>query len=391
MPNVPAYIIYLLCVVTGIAVCSFSIPYIIAVAKVKRLFDRPDGNRKIHKTVVPNLGGIGVVLAYLILAGLFVNTNNDGHWHYIVSASLILFVIGVKDDIVAVTPAMKFAAQIAAAIITVGFADIRLHSLHGLFGLHEIPYWYSVIFSIIGCVFVSNAFNLIDGIDGLVGSVSVLCTASLGSSMALLGNYNGACMAFVLMGAIIGFLKFNISPAKIFMGDSGSLVVGFTVSILCIMFINSYNPATKFGLFVTAAPGALLFGLSILAIPVFDSFRVFITRIAKKKHPFHADKTHLHHFLLDAGFSHTHTVMILVIANLMVISVCLMVQSYNPNLALLAMFALSFGLFSILYYMRKNRLQQAELVRERMLAAAKASELAAANNEERAAQLVSSR
>lgn len=343
------------------AICIFSIPNIIAVAKVKRLYDKPDGHRKIHKTVVPNLGGIGVFLAYTVISSLFVDTAVFTNWHYIVGASFILFIVGVKDDIVSLSPSKKFIAQILASFITVVLADVRLKSLHGILGVHELPYLLSIIFSIVGTVFVTNAFNLIDGIDGLAGSISVLCTFTLGTALAFEGHYSGAIMAFTLMGAILGFLKYNIAPATIFMGDSGSLFIGFTVSVLSILFINSYTPGNNLFTHIAHTPqSALLIALSIVVIPVFDSFRVFIARIAKGHHPFHADKTHLHHFLLDSGFSHTRAVMILVTANLIVISTTLSVQDYNPNLALAVMFAVSFGLFTILYYVRKNRLAQVE-------------------------------
>ncbi len=333
---------------------------------VKKLYDKPDGFRKIHKTVIPNLGGVGIFLAYIIITSFFVKTDIFPHWHYVVAASFILFVIGVKDDIVTLTPAKKFLAQLIATIITVIFADIRLQSLHGILGIYTLPYWLSISFSIVGCVFVTNAFNLIDGIDGLAGSISLLCTLTLGISLGFQGNYSAAIMAFTLMGAIIGFLRFNVAPATIFMGDSGSLFIGFTVSVLSILFINSYHPHDFFSLFVHSPQAALIIALSILVIPVFDSFRVFISRIAKGNHPFHADKTHLHHYLLDAGFSHTRTVLILMTANLMVISFALLVQDLNPNLALAILLLVSFGLFSVLYYTRKKRMAQTELLRERI-------------------------
>jgi UDP-N-acetylmuramyl pentapeptide phosphotransferase/UDP-N-acetylglucosamine-1-phosphate transferase len=276
---------------------------------------------------------------------------------------MILFVIGIKDDIISLTPSKKFTAQIIAAIITVYFADIRLHSLHGIMGIHVLPPAYSMAFSIVGCIFVTNAFNLIDGIDGLAGSISILCAATLGISLAFQGNYNGAFMAFALMGSIIGFLRYNLAPAKIFMGDSGSLFIGFTISVLCIIFINSYSPTHLLAKFIHTPKSALIVALSILFIPVFDSFRVFVTRIAKGHHPFKADRSHLHHYLLDLGFSHSRTVTTLLTANLLIIAVSLLVQDYNPNIAIGAILALTFGLFGILYYMRKARLAKTEVIK----------------------------
>lgn len=363
MTNIPPYFIYIFSAVFAGVCSAFSMPRIIIVAKRKKLFDLPDNHRKIHKEVIPNLGGIGIFFATMIGAGILVHpTTEHNWWHYMVSACLILFLIGIKDDIITLTPAKKFMAQIAASVIMVYFADIRLVSLHGIFGVHEMPYWISVCFSIIGCIFVTNAFNLIDGIDGLAGTIGVLCTFTLGTSLAFQGNFNAACFAFALMGALIGFLRYNIAPAKIFMGDSGSLFIGFSISVLCILFINSFTPHHFFAKFVHTPQSALIIALSILFIPVFDSFRVFLTRLAKGKHPFHADKIHLHHFLLDMGFSHTRTVTTLITANLLIISVSLLVQDYNPNIAIIAIFSLTFGLFAILYYMRRARLRKTEVL-----------------------------
>lgn len=376
MNSLPQYLIYLLGGLLGFVLCTVSIPRIIAIAKVKRLFDRPDGNRKIHKNVVPNLGGVAIFLAYIIITSLLIKTQDFQQWNYVVSASFILFILGVKDDIVSLAPAQKLLAQLGASIITVILADIRLKSLHGLIGIYELPYWISVAFTIVGCVFVTNAFNLIDGIDGLAGTITVLCTGIIGISLAVLGNDAAALMAFTLLGAVIGFLRHNISPASIFMGDSGSLFIGYTISVLAILLINNYQPTSILGLFVHTEKSALLVTLSILVIPVFDSFRVFIARIAKGHHPFKADRTHLHHFLLDSGFSHSRTVMILATANLLVVSVALLVQDLNPNLGLGILIAVSIGLFTILYFLRKKRMAETEKLKQETLARVNASQVA---------------
>ena len=358
--NIPPYIIYILVSVIAAAACSLSIPKLIILAKLKKLYDRPDNERKIHTEVVPNLGGVSIFFSSVIIASLFVGTEL-GVWKYIVAATMILFVIGIKDDLISLTPSKKFAAQILAAFITVYFADIRLESLHGIFGIYELSGWYSYAFSIIGCIFVTNAFNLIDGIDGLAGSISVLCTFVLGICLALQGNHNVAIVAFTLMGAIVGFLKHNLAPAKIFMGDAGSLFIGFMISILCISFINSFHPEQTIGSVIHTPSSALLLALSVLFIPVFDSFRVIISRLVDGRYPFKADRTHLHHLLLDLGFSHTRIVTILIIANLLIISVSLMVQDYDPNLGIMTVLALAFGLFGILYIMRRSQLAKTEV------------------------------
>ncbi len=360
MNNLYPYLNYALAAALALVLSMFSLPRIILIAKRKKLYDLPDNNRKIHKEVIPNLGGIGIFFATMIVASFFIQTT-DQWWHYVVSSSLILFIIGLKDDILILTPAKKFMAQILAAIVTVIFADIRLHSLHGILGVYEMPYWLSVGFSIVGTTFIINAFNLIDGIDGLAGSIGSLCSFTLGVALAFQGNYNAACFAFALFGGLVGFLRYNRSPARIFMGDSGALFIGFSISILSILFINSFAPHQFFAEFVHTPQGALLAALAVLFIPVFDSFRVFVVRIARGKHPFHADRIHLHHLLLDLGFSHNRIVSILLVANLLIISLALALQDYNPNIAILGILCLAFGLFTMLYVRRKVRLEKLEV------------------------------
>jgi UDP-GlcNAc:undecaprenyl-phosphate GlcNAc-1-phosphate transferase len=366
MITLQPYLLYIFACVTAFIISLVSIPRIIYVSKRKRLFDVPDNKRKIHINTVPNLGGIGIFFAYIIVTSVFINTSSLDKWNYISASSLLLFLTGINDDLVTIGPNKKFLAQFVAALITVCFADIRINSLHGFFGVEQLPYWVSVGFSVLGVIFVTNAFNLVDGIDGLAGSIAVLCSFILGVCLAMLGNVGAACIAFSLMGAVIGFLRYNISPAKIFMGDTGSLVIGFTIAILCMIFFHSFPASiatastTEFPLLTTvhSIRGGMVIALSVLFVPVFDSFRVFITRMLKGGSPFKADRTHLHHYLLDLGFSHGQTVAILITSNILIIVVALLVQDYDPNVALLSIFGLTFILFGILYYMRRNRLAQ---------------------------------
>ncbi|HRO43553.1 MAG TPA: MraY family glycosyltransferase [Flavipsychrobacter sp.] len=367
MNQIPPYVLFVAIPLLAAVACGFSIPKIILLAKRKKLFDLPDNHRKIHKEVVPNLGGVGIFFSFAIVASIFIKFETFHTWNYLIAASMILFVVGIKDDIISLTPTKKFLAQIVAAVITVYVADIRLFSLHGILGIDVMPGWLSVVFSIVGCIFITNAFNLIDGIDGLAGTIGVLCSFALGTCLFIQENYSAAYVAFALMGAIMGFLRYNIAPARIFMGDSGSLFIGFTISVLSIIFINSFDPSNNLlASFIHTPKGALIFALSVLFIPVFDSFRVFVTRIAKGHSPFRADRTHLHHYLLDLGFSHSNTVTTLITANLLIISVSLLVQDLNPNIAIAAILTLTFGLFAILYFMRKSRLAKTEIIKSKL-------------------------
>ena len=352
----PAYIVYLLTFICALSASLYSVPKIIYVAKRKRLFDKPDNDRKIHVNIIPNLGGIGIFFSFIIVTSLFITYPLVEKWSYIIASCIVLFLIGVNDDLIAVGAYKKFMAQFVAAFITVCLADIRINSLHGIFGVFQMPYWYSVIFTILGVMFITNAFNLIDGIDGLAGSLGVLVTFLLGACLGRLDNIGGACIAFSIMGATIGFLRYNIAPAKIFMGDTGSLLIGFIISILSILFVHSYTVYNPLVAIIHSHKGAMIVALSFLFVPIFDSFRVFIKRAIKGISPFKADRSHLHHYLLDMGFTHSKSVAVLLTSNILIITVALLVQDFEPNIAVGCVLAVAGILFSILFAMRRNKL-----------------------------------
>jgi UDP-N-acetylmuramyl pentapeptide phosphotransferase/UDP-N-acetylglucosamine-1-phosphate transferase len=363
MIAIQPYYLYLLAVIGSLAISLFSIPNIIYIAKKKRLFDMPDNHRKLHTRIVPNLGGVGIFFAFFITASLF--SLRFTSWNYIATACLILFITGLKDDLVNISPSKKFIAQAFAATITVTLGDVRLDSLGGLFGIHQLPDWASIPFSIVGCIFVTNAFNLIDGIDGLAGTIGVYICVMLGLCLAAFGNTNAAILAFSLSGALIGFLKSNLPPARIFMGDTGSLLIGFVVSVLGIMTINGFLAGGSIAGIVVSdpSPGIFVITLAILFLPVFDTFRVFTMRILRGHSPFRADRTHLHHYLLDIGLSHGQTVSVILLANILLTSLSLFVQHYNINIAIASLLIFMLGMYSILVYMRRSHLQLGDVSR----------------------------
>jgi UDP-GlcNAc:undecaprenyl-phosphate/decaprenyl-phosphate GlcNAc-1-phosphate transferase len=349
------WLLYLSALILSMLLCMSAIPRIIYISKKKKIFDLPDSERKVHKEVIPNLGGIAIFLGFSVIASLFINPAEFSKWNYIVAAILILFITGIKDDLINVNPSKKFIAQLAASTIIACLADFRLDNLHGIFGIFELPYWASLFITIIGCTFVSNAFNLIDGIDGLAGTIALICSFFIGLAFAINDSYSPAVICFSLTGALVGFLKFNYNPARIFMGDSGSLVIGFVIAVLAIMLTNNVQMLQS-NLLFHSPKAVLLVALSLLFIPVFDTFRVFTTRLIKGKSPFSADRTHLHHYLLDLGLSHTKTVIILGGASLLIICIALLIQDLPANVCLLVIIGSTFALFSLLYFIRRSRM-----------------------------------
>ncbi|MBS1629249.1 MAG: undecaprenyl/decaprenyl-phosphate alpha-N-acetylglucosaminyl 1-phosphate transferase [Bacteroidetes bacterium] len=351
------YAAYFLAFFAALIISLFSVPNIIYIARRKHLVDVPDNHRKLHARVVPNLGGVGIFFAFFLVSALLIEPLGFLKWNYLAAACLVLFITGLKDDLVAISPTKKFIAQAMAATITVVFADVRLHSLGGLFGIYELPDSIAIPFSIVGCIFVTNAFNLLDGIDGLAGTIGVYITVMLGLFLAAYGRLSEAVMAFAMAGALVGFLRFNLAPAKIFMGDTGSLIIGFVVSMLSIFCINTYHPGGTIDALVGSSSAVFLISLAILCIPVFDTFRVFLLRIARGHSPFHADRTHLHHYLLDLGLSHTRTVGVILAANVAVTALAIGLQGININAALAILLVFMLGLYALLLYLRRSHAQ----------------------------------
>jgi UDP-N-acetylmuramyl pentapeptide phosphotransferase/UDP-N-acetylglucosamine-1-phosphate transferase len=202
------------------------------------------------------------------------------------------------DDVRDLSAKYKFFIQFALALL-MALAGVRIESFHGLFGLYELATPAQYTFTIIAIVGITNAFNLIDGIDGLAGGLGFMSLTTLGIFLTMNGKTEVALIAFALAGAILAFLYFNFNPAKIFMGDTGSLVLGFTIAVLGIRLMQLNT--------LTSLPHAPMFFLGIVFIPVFDTIRVFAIRIWKGRSPFVADKTHIHHLLTTTGFSHAFT------------------------------------------------------------------------------------
>ena len=309
--SLPPYILYLLSILISGVISIYAVRKIIFITRKRKIFDIPDNIRKIHGAQIPSLGGIGVFIGYLATVPFFVTGDFKG-LNYIIISSVILFFTGVYDDIMNMRPSKKLLAQLLATFLTVYFADVRITSFNGAFGIGDLPFWFSIAVTTFLGTFFINVFNFIDGIDGLACMMSILYTAVLGILLALNGDagWVQAGIAFCLLGAIAGLLVFNYAPAKIYMGDTGSMLIGFTVFVLSLLFIQSRNSDIVIKIDLIAA---------VLFLPVFDALRVFVLRIIKGISPLKADRRHLHYYLLDAGWSHAATAWLLVGVNVLTI------------------------------------------------------------------------
>jgi UDP-GlcNAc:undecaprenyl-phosphate/decaprenyl-phosphate GlcNAc-1-phosphate transferase len=329
----------------------FAIPIIIQISKDKKLFDEPD-ERKVHKTVIPNLGGLGIFAGFIIATLMGVPSGIASELQYFAAAATVIFFLGLKDDILVLSASKKFIGQLVAAGIVIKFGGVQLNNMHGFLGIYEIPHIASIVLTIFTIIVITNSFNLIDGVDGLAGSLGVLTTVVFGVYFFMVGQLTYAVMALALSGGIIGFLIYNYSPAKIFMGDTGSLLLGLVNSILVIKFINiAGNSAVKFPL--EASPAI---GFAILMIPLFDTLRVFTLRILDRRSPFSPDRTHVHHFLLDIGFNHRMITLTCVTANIGFIALAYFLRGLGTTTVIGILLLSAFAFIGVIYYSRpKNK------------------------------------
>jgi len=334
-------------------ICYVSIPSILTVAWQKNLFDTPE-ERKAHKTATPTLGGLAIFAGVAIATCLF-TTHDFVDVKFILPSLLIIFFVGIKDDILVVAPMTKIGGQAASAIILVIVGNIRITSMHGFYGITEIPYWLSVIISIFLIIVIINGYNLIDGIDGLSSGLGVIGSLTFGIWFLLNKNYNYAIFAFTLVGSLLAFIRFNLFSRKykIFMGDTGSMLLGLVCAILAIKF-NEFN-YKNFGEYAINSAPAVTFGIMI--VPLFDVLRVMFIRMVLRRGIFQPDKNHIHHKLLDLGFSHKKATFTLLFINVLFIIFVFLAQEFEilRMLLLLLLLGMILSYIPILLLEIKNR------------------------------------
>lgn len=339
--------------VISFVIVVFFTPSLIKVAQLKGLIDKPDEERKLHKGEIPTIGGImifaGTIFAYsLTYPIIYMQT-----FKYEIACMLILFFVGVKDDIIGTAPIKKLAAHFLVALILVLMADVRIKGLHGVLMVNELPEGISIFLSIFTIIVIINAYNLIDGVDGLASGVAFIGSVCFGVWFFAAENLVLSCFSFSLAGSLLGFLGFNFSPARIFMGDSGSLTIGLIIAILALQLIEfekSYvlnEPLDKI-----SKPALVV---AALIYPLYDTLRIFIYRAVRGISPFSADRNHIHHKLQDIGLNHKQVVLVIYAINIGAISVAVALQSFNPSTQFFGVILASFIFFQVpfLYVTKK--------------------------------------
>lgn len=322
----------------GFALVFFTIPPLIRVSIAKHLYDTPNA-RKVSKVVVPTLGGVAIFIGFILSTIIATDGYSFGELKYLIAAVIIMFFIGLKDDMMDISALKKLLAQIATAVLLIAIGDFRFTNLHGVFGLHEINYAGSFILTLFIMIALINSFNLIDGIDGLASGISIVISSVFGTWFLLAGHYEYGITCFSLTGSLIGFFIFNVfgKKNKIFMGDTGSLILGVIMVIFVIKF-NEFNINQTLPYAISAAP---VVSIGILIIPIFDTIRVFFIRLSEKRSPFSPDMNHIHHNFVKLGNSHLISTLYIVSINILVIGFTFALhQSLSINNLLISVFAL---------------------------------------------------
>ena len=337
----------LLSLSVSFAITFLAIPVIISVAEMKKLYDVPD-ERKIHQTPIPSLGGVGIFAGFVLASLLTIGFSTAPEFQFYMAAALVIFFLGVKDDILVISPIKKFIGQVLAAFLIVYKGGIQIQSMHGFLGLYDLPEMYSLVLTYLTVIVIINSFNLIDGVDGLAGSLGLMSTLIFGFYFLNIGQLPYAILAFSLAGSLSAFLIFNFQPARIFMGDTGSLLIGLINAILVVKFINFAGSPTS-AIPILQSPAI---GFSILLIPLLDTVRVFGIRIINRRSPFSPDRNHIHHLMLDKGLSHRTVTLALVGINLLFIGLTFAFREIGCTWLILSVVGIFFTSIGALYFSR---------------------------------------
>ncbi len=335
-------------------VTTQSLPFIIYFSKVKNLTAKVD-ERSSHTSNIPNIGGIGIITGiYIVTLSLSFFILNYEESKFIIAlfiSLLILLFIGFKDDMLGLSATAKLLTEIGTATAFILLTDCRLDNFYGLFGIYEINYFVSIILSIFIFVVTINSYNLIDGIDGLAGGYGVIAMITFLALSISANNIVAIILCTTIIGSLTGFLKFNLSTGKrkIFMGDTGSLVIGFLISVIVIVILTSKNN------YYENFKNIPVIILSVLSFPYIDTLRVMIIRKKQGRKIFDPDKNHIHHKIIECGYSHKKSSVIILVTYLSSILFCFC--TYNMNINYHFLYSLIYAitvLVGLTYFISKN-------------------------------------
>lgn len=333
--------------ITAFFIVLFGMPTLIKVAREKGLMDLPEDPRKIHTRAVPTIGGVMIFAALLINVFFWLAVGPAPATEVFQAGSamavctVIIFFMGLKDDIIGVAASKKLLAHLVVGLILITVGGYEIQTFGGLFGIEKLPEAVSLFFSLFVYIVVVNALNLIDGVDGLAGGYSVIAMSAFAFWFLNTGQTSDAILALTMAGALLGFLVFNFAPARIFLGDSGSLLMGLVAYALSTHVINTPQELVPDAWTGISKP---VIAMSVLAYPLVDTLRVFCLRAARGISPFSPDRNHLHHRLMMRTRNHAKTSLFVYIFSLSILCIAWARPYLFPQLEEEGMF---FGLFAL--------------------------------------------
>jgi UDP-GlcNAc:undecaprenyl-phosphate GlcNAc-1-phosphate transferase len=332
----------------SVAIAYFSTPFSIWVARKIGAIDVPSDGRRMHDHPIPRLGGLSIIISFLIVSYI------AGRYHalllrQIIPGALIIGLLGMVDDAKRLPPWPKLLVQCIAAGIAVA-SGVRVTGI-SLFGTLNLGV-FSVPITVLWIVGITNAVNLIDGLDGLAAGVATIASFSMFLVALIRGQLSMAIMTAIIVGACLGLFPYNRNPARVFMGDTGATFLGFVLSIISVQGLYKYYAAASFVL-----------PLLILGVPIFDTLTAIVRRLAEGKSPFTADRNHLHHKLIDMGLSQRQAVLVLYLVSTVLSLVALLFAVFGVNTGLhflilgLALILLIY--FGIIFFAKRCRIKKA--------------------------------
>lgn len=350
------YLYYSVLFIVSLCATWWIFKKVLNIAKLKNIVDNPDA-RKLQRVPVPVLGGIAVffgMIAAFATAGIIYDVSN---MFAMVCVMTIMLYVGTMDDILGLTPRIRFMIEILVVLLLIYCNDYSINNFHGLWGIYEIPQWIAVPLTVFACVGIINAINLIDGVNGLSSGYCIVTCLIFGFTFLMHGDVNRASLAILSVGALIPFFCHNVfgKESKMFIGDGGTLLMGTIMSSFVI------NALKTDSLIVSETPanfGVIPFTLAVLAIPVFDTLRVMSARIIRGTSPFNPDKTHLHHLLFDLHFSHVGTTGTEILANLFVVGSWYLSYRLGASIDMQLYIVVALGLLITFGFYRFARVQE---------------------------------
>lgn len=335
----------------GFVLTYFLTPVVIQVVKIKRLFEKLS-ERSSHAILVPSFGGVTFYVVFILAISIAEQFFATGRALYLIPSATIMFVIGLKDDLTGISPVNKIMAQVIATTLLFLSTDFQISNLQGFAGLHVVSPFLVIPLAYAVVIFFINAFNLIDGIDGLAASLGAFYFTVFAVIFYQLHDWAFFSLSICFVGMFIAFLRYNLSTdKKIFMGDTGSLFIGFIISAFVIHLMSS-DFSLQLQTIRTANFGIFL--IAVLYVPVLDSIRVFVARAMEGRSPFSPDRNHIHHLLMDRfNLNHKQTTLRILLLNILIALLFWGIGAYFQHFWT----ALALIIFSVLFslYLRSLR------------------------------------